>query len=113
MKPHSMLALVALVACGGNQAVQQQVVPEPLGEKCTGNAFVSVLNDWDKPVEIYAYSGGSATGSLLGTALPGSSSEFLLPRDAVGAAATTGGLTGPVEIPSRARSLVRLRYLCR
>jgi hypothetical protein len=31
----------------------------------------------------------------------------------VGAAATTGGLTGPVPIPSRARSLVRLRYLCR
>jgi hypothetical protein len=110
MKRYALLALAALAGCGGSR--QERLVPEPR-ESCNGNAFVSVLNDWSRAVEVYSYTADASIGTLLGVAQPGSSSEFLLPRDAVGAAAATSGLTGPVAIPSRARSLVRLRYLCR
>jgi hypothetical protein len=111
MKPRALLALTALAACGGSQS--PRLVPEARSESCAGNAFVSVINDWNRPVEIYAYAANSVTGTQIGTVQPGTSIEFALPRDAVGAAATTAGLTDPVPLPSRARPLVRLRYLCR
>lgn len=105
-----IFVLVALGACGGSQP--EQPVPEPR-QSCSGNSFVSVINDWNRPVEIYALTSEGGTSTVLGVAHPGSASEFLLPRDAVGATAATAGVSGPVRIPSRARSLVRLRYVCR
>jgi hypothetical protein len=111
MKAPALLALAALLFCGGKQS--QDLAPAPRMEGCSGNTFVSVLNDWDRPVEIYAYGSDRVRGTQIGTVRPGTSAEFALPRDAFTAAAATAGLTEPIPIPSRARSLVRLRYLCR
>jgi hypothetical protein len=110
MKFPAFTSLLLLAACGGRQSSQ---TPEPRMASCSGNGFVEVINDWTRDVEVYAYAAESATGTSLGTVRPGQTSEFLLPRDAARAAAMEPGLTGPVQIPSRARARVRLRYLCR
>jgi len=110
--PLALLALLALAACGGNRP--QDSVPEPREiATCNGNAFVSVINDWNRAVDIYASTNGSLGSTPLGTVPPGSTMEFVLPRDATGAVAATPGLTDPVPVTSAARPYVRLRYLCR
>ena len=106
----SGFALLALAACG---SASQTPVLEARAERCSGNGYVEVTNDWNRPVDVYAYAEGSSTGSLIGTVQPGQISELLLPRDAVSATATLQGLTDPVRLPSRARASVRLRYVCR
>ena len=111
MQRYGIVTLIALAACGGGSQAGE-LVPEPR-QSCSGNSFVSVINDWNRAVEVYSVTGEGGTGALLGIAHAGSASEFLLPRDAVGASVATSGLSGPVAIPSRARSLVRLRYVCR
>jgi hypothetical protein len=110
MKFLPVASLLFLAACGGSQS---SPAPEPRMASCAGNGFVEVINDWTRDVEVYAYAAESATGNSLGTVRPGQTSEFLLPRDAVRAAAMELSITGPVQIPSRARARVRLRYICR
>ena len=106
------LALLGLAACGGGQHPMTSAEPETMGQ-CSGTPYVSVINDWDRAVEVYAYTKEGGAGNQIGTAIPGRTAEFALPRDAVRVEAATGGLTEPIPIPSRARRLVRLRYFCR
>jgi hypothetical protein len=110
MKSLAAPALLLLAACGARQAA---TTAEPQMQACSGNGFVEVLNEWTREVEVYAYPSDASTGSSLGLVRPGQAAEFLLPRDTGRAAAMLPGLTGPVEIPSRARARVRLRYICR
>ncbi len=106
-----LIALIPLLVFCLLGACARNLASDTAGSTCAGMRFVSVSNHWNRGIDVYA-SGRSSSRVLLGTVSAGESREFALTPDQY-AGYMAEGVTRGVGVPSSARSLIQMRYLCR
>jgi hypothetical protein len=93
----AILSIPAVAACTAS-------APRDTTGRCNGRRVVVVSNDWNRPVDVYA-----STGGILGIVDPGRREEFILPESATWAYARSSYRRGQQGAPRR---FVRIRYEC-
>ena len=116
----SLAALLLLAACGGGYntpAPSPDVSGAPgaanTATNCSGQPMVTVMNDWNQPVDLYAQRGDDATPLSLGSVLANTTTDFTLQPGVSRVYATASGQMETASTRLSIRRLVRFRYFCR
>jgi len=72
-----MILLAGILGCA-----KARVSNPPQPGACEGDRVAIVTNNWTRAIDVYARQSGGLTPIVIGTVLPGSREEFILPFDA-------------------------------